>query len=157
MPTKSADHWFSEYGESHQNGVNKLLHWICVPLIAACVIALLWDVPTPAFIERVPLVNWSTLLVAAALIFYVRLSPPLAIGMFAFSTAAIGLIIAYERLGITPVWQAALVVFALAWVGQFIGHSIEGKKPSFFQDLQFLLIGPIWLLAFIYRKLGIPY
>ena len=45
----------------------------------------------------------------------------------------------------------------LAWIGQFIGHKIEGEKPSFFEDLQFLLIGPAWLLGAIYQKLGIRY
>ncbi len=59
--------------------------------------------------------------------------------------------------GFGPVWRSALVVFVVAWIGQFIGHKIEGKKPSFLQDLQFLLIGPVWLLGFIYRNLGIRY
>ena len=157
MPVKTADQWFSEYGESHHNRLNKALHWICVPTIAACVIALLWEIPTPQFMQRVPYLNWATLIVAASLLFYARLSPMLALGMLLFSTAVIAAIIAYERLGSTPLWQLALALFAAAWVGQFVGHSIEGKKPSFFQDLQFLLIGPIWLLGFIYRKLGIPY
>lgn len=157
MVEKSADQWFSEYGESHQNRTNKALHWVCVPLIAACVIALVWEIPTPTFMHRVPFLNWATLLVAASLVFYVRLSPPLAVGMLIFSIAVVGAIAAYERLDLAPVWQVALLAFALAWIGQFAGHSIEGKKPSFFQDLQFLLIGPIWLLAFVYRKLGIPY
>jgi uncharacterized membrane protein YGL010W len=157
MVDKSADQWFSEYGESHQNRLNKALHWICVPLIAACVVAFFWAIPTPQLMRRVPFLNWATLLVAVSLFFYLRLSLPLAVGMLIFSTAVISGIAAYERLGVTPVWQLALVVFVLAWIGQFIGHSIEGKKPSFFQDLQFLLIGPIWLLGFIYRKLGIPY
>ena len=77
--------------------------------------------------------------------------------MLLFSTLVIRALMAYERFATIPLWQTALVVFVLAWIGQFIGHSIEGKKPSFFQDVQFLLIGPIWLLGFVYRKLGIPY
>ena len=48
-----------------------------------------------------------------------------------------------------------LSIFIIAWIGQFIGHKIEGKKPAFFKDLQFLLIGPLWLLSFIYKKLNI--
>jgi uncharacterized membrane protein YGL010W len=56
-----------------------------------------------------------------------------------------------------PLWAISLVVFALAWIGQFIGHHIEGKKPSFLKDLAFLLIGPAWLLAKLYRRFGIPY
>ena len=53
--------------------------------------------------------------------------------------------------------KTSLIIFVIAWIGQFIGHKIEGKKPSFFEDIQFLLIGPAWLLSFIYNKLGIKY
>ena len=50
-----------------------------------------------------------------------------------------------------------LGIFIVSWIGQFIGHKIEGQKPSFFDDLKFLLIGPAWLLSFIYKKIGIKY
>jgi uncharacterized membrane protein YGL010W len=157
MATKTAAQWFDEYGASHQNGVNKFIHWICVPLIAACVIAFFWEIPTPAWMQAIPYLNWATLLLACAMVFYVRLSVPLAIGMLLFGAVVIGAIAVLERTSAFPVWQWALIVFVLAWIGQFIGHRIEGKKPSFFQDLQFLLIGPVWLLGFIYQKLRIPY
>ncbi|WP_029247886.1 Mpo1 family 2-hydroxy fatty acid dioxygenase [Schlesneria paludicola] len=157
MGKKTPDQWFAEYGECHQNRTNKKIHWICVPMIAASLLALLWDIPTPAFMHQVPYLNWSTVVVSVSLIYYFRLSMTLAIGMLAFSIAVIAMIIAFQRLNVMPVWQFALVLFAAAWVGQAIGHSIEGKKPSFFTDLTFLLIGPIWLLSSVYRRLGIPY
>lgn len=148
--------WLSEYGESHQNTVNKAIHWICVPLILWSIIALLWSIPVPALLVRYGL-NWAYLVLAAALIYYVFLSPALAIGM---------LLVVYVMVyitgqldadkGLPDLWQIALGVFVVAWIGQFIGHKIEGKKPSFLKDIQFLLIGPIWLLHFIYRRLGIP-
>jgi uncharacterized membrane protein YGL010W len=122
MTKKPADQWFSEYGESHNNRLNKALHWICVPLIAVSVIALFWEIPTPELMRRVPFLNWATLLVAGSLIFYLRLSPPLAIGMLILSTAVICGIAAYERMEVTPIWQVALLVFLIAWIGQFIGH-----------------------------------
>jgi len=53
--------------------------------------------------------------------------------------------------------QLSFGLFFIAWVGQFIGHKIEGKKPSFIDDLKFLMIGPAWLLHFIYQKIGIKY
>jgi len=56
-----------------------------------------------------------------------------------------------------PLWQLALGVFVIAWILQFIGHAVEGKRPSFFTDVRFLLIGPAWLLAFLYRALGWRY
>jgi uncharacterized membrane protein YGL010W len=54
-------------------------------------------------------------------------------------------------------WLTSVTIFAVAWIGQFIGHAIEGKRPSFLEDLQFLLIGPLWLLAAAYRKIGVSY
>lgn len=54
-------------------------------------------------------------------------------------------------------WLLSVIVFVIAWIGQFVGHQIEGKKPSFFKDLQFLLIGPLWLLAFVYRHFNWAY
>jgi uncharacterized membrane protein YGL010W len=154
---KTVEQWFREYGESHQHRINKAIHWICVPLIAACVIAWCWEIPTPAVMRRVPYLNWATLLLAASMLFYLRLSIPLALGMLLFWGTVITGIVTYQQLGLMPLWQLGLWVFGLAWIGQFVGHTIEGKKPSFFQDLQFLLIGPIWLLGAVYRKLGVPY
>jgi uncharacterized membrane protein YGL010W len=155
---KSADQWFSEYGESHQNTFNEIVHWICVPLIVLSLIALLWSIPVPEWVSEIsPYLNFGTLMIALSLLFYIRLSIPLALGMLLFSLLVIGTIVAYVNSGLTELWVAALTVFVLAWIGQFIGHKVEGKKPSFFKDLQFLLIGPIWLLHFVYRKFNIPY
>jgi uncharacterized membrane protein YGL010W len=159
---KSADQWLSEYGESHQNHTNKLVHWVCVPLIMFSIIGLLWSVPSGYFSDFLPpeyaiFVNWGTIFLVLALLFYLRLSFSLFAGMLLiafFIVAGNYLLLQYAPL---PLWATSLIIFALAWVGQFIGHKIEGKKPSFFKDLQFLLIGPAWLLSFIYRKLGIPY
>ncbi len=48
-------------------------------------------------------------------------------------------------------------VFVLAWIGQFVGHRVEGRKPAFLEDLRSLLIGPAWVLAFVYRRIGVAY
>lgn len=148
---KTAEQWLETYGESHQNPVNKALHWICIPVIMVSLLALLSLVPTPW-----SGIHWGMVLVAGAVAYYSVLSIPLAVGM-----AVIGALMLGGAAGLNllpaPVWASALVVFALGWVGQFIGHKIEGKKPSFFQDLQFLLIGPMWLLADLYRRVGLRY
>jgi uncharacterized membrane protein YGL010W len=155
---KTADQWFAEYGECHHNSVNEVIHWICIPAIMLSLLGLLWSIPMPASLGSVAdYVNVATLFLVASLIFYFRLSPPLAAGMLAIAVLFLALIIGYGRAGWTPVWSVALGIFVAAWILQFIGHKIEGKKPAFFQDLQFLLIGPLWLLGFIYRRVGIPY
>lgn len=149
--------WLDEYAESHQHHTNKLLHWICVPLIVFSVIGMLWSIPVPAGIATLsPLLNWGTLTIAAAVVYYFFLSVPLAIGMLAFAALFVLAALALATLPV-PLWATSLAIFVLAWIGQFIGHHIEGRKPSFFKDVQFLLIGPIWLLSFIYRRLGIAY
>jgi uncharacterized membrane protein YGL010W len=155
---KTADQWFNEYGESHQNPINEIVHWICVPSIVLSLIALLWAIPVPQPVREIsPYINLGTIMIVLSLLFYLRLSIPLAVGMLLFSALTIAVILAYNQAGLAPLWVAAVTVFVVAWIGQFIGHKIEGKKPSFFKDIQFLLIGPIWLLHFVYRKLGIPY
>ena len=144
MPRKTPDQWFEEYGESHQNQTNKLVHWICVPAITASLIGLLWSIPTPDFARDPFLLNWATLFIALVLVYYLWLSIPLAVGMLLFICGIVGLIYLHEQyLSLLELWQTSLGIFVLAWIGQFIGHKVEGKKPSFFQDLQFLLISPL--------------
>ena len=140
---RKIDKLFGRYGESHRNPTNKAIHWICVPLITWSLLAALWAwTPLAVYV-----------LIALAVVFYISLSLPIAIGMLVVSALMVlTLTIVTEHL-----LTLALVVFAIAWIGQFIGHKIEGKKPSFFEDIKFLLIGPAWLLGFVYRRLGIAY
>ncbi len=158
MPQKSADQWFAEYGESHQNDTNELIHWICVPVIFFCVVGLIWSLPVPAALAATaPWFDWSLPVMLFAYIFYVRLSLALSMSLLAFMLLCRAGVLALALHTPWPVWQTCLALFVLAWIGQFIGHKIEGKKPSFFQDVQFLLIGPAWLLSMVYRKLGLRY
>ena len=140
---RKIDNLFSRYGESHRNPTNKAIHWICVPLITWSLLAALWAwTPLAVYV-----------LIALAVVFYISLSLPIAIGMLVVSALMVlTLTIVTEHL-----LTLSLVVFVIAWIGQFIGHKIEGKKPSFFEDIKFLLIGPAWLLGFVYRRLGIAY
>ena len=148
----------AEYGESHQNPTNKLVHWVCVPLIMFSLLGLLWSMPVPAAIRNIsPWLNWGTLVMALALLYYVRLSGRLALGMVLVWVAMAAGLRVVAGTAALPLWTICLLIFALAWVGQFWGHKIEGKKPSFLKDLQFLLIGPLWLLHFVYRRLGWEY
>jgi uncharacterized membrane protein YGL010W len=119
---------------------------------------LLLSIPIP-FISN-PYVNLATIVLLFALVFYARLSLPLFFG-FAFigSAMVIGNFYLLHVLNDNYLYLAiaSITIFVVAWIGQFVGHKIEGAKPSFFEDLQFLLIGPAWLLHFIYKKIGLPY
>lgn len=149
--------WLAEYGESHRHPRNKLLHWICVPVIVLCVLGFLWSLPVPrAFAPASPWLNWATLAIAAGLVYYAALSVPLALGMVPVMAAMAWVLARLDELD-TPLWAICAIAFVVAWIGQFVGHAIEGRRPSFFKDVQFLLIGPLWLLGFVYRRLGLRY
>lgn len=153
--------WLSKYGESHQNATNKLIHFIFVPLIMLSLLGLLWAIPMPELIaEKAPYLNVATLFIAFVLVFYARLSIPLMIGMLFITAAMLAVILYFTKgLGLSS-GELALVmvgIFVVSWVFQFIGHKIEGQKPSFIDDLKFLLIGPLWIMSFLFRKLGIKY
>ena len=151
---KTVQQWFGEYDESHRNETNKLFHWLGIPVIMFSLLGLLSEVPLP-FVRWTPLVNMATLFIVLALIFYARLSASLATGMALVSAGMVAGHIALRQLNWVPLWQICLGLFVVGWLGQFAGHKIEGKKPSFFKDIQFLLIGPLWLLAAAYRRAGI--
>ena len=154
--------WFDAYGESHQNQTNKLIHWVCVPLIFFSIIGLLASIPSGALKELFPLpmqpfAHFGTVVILLGLLFYLRLSFAMFLGMAIVCAFVLRAIYVVDTAFATPLWLICVVIFVLAWIGQFYGHKVEGKKPSFLKDLQFLMIGPAWLLGFIYRKLGIPY
>lgn len=156
---RKIDMLLAEYGESHQNATNKAIHWICVPLIFFSVVGLIASIPSGIVREILgdnPYANWGTVALIAALAYYITLSIPLSVGMMLFGALCLYMARVVEAQGMT-LWITSIVVFIVAWIGQFYGHKVEGKKPSFLKDLQFLLIGPAWLMHFIFKKIGLPY
>jgi uncharacterized membrane protein YGL010W len=91
----------------------------------------------------------------ASMLYYLSLSVPMAVGMAIMSGAMLWILSMLPTHGV--IWQASVAIFVIAWIGQFIGHKIEGKKPSFFDDLRYLLIGPVFVLGFLYRRFNIAY
>lgn len=156
---RKIDALLEEYGESHQNATNKRVHWICVPLIFFTIYGLIRTIPVPTWMSDITLdLSWASIMLAFALLYYCFLSLPLTVGFLCWSLIVFaGNEFLYLWLGATGLLFVSVSLFALAWIGQFIGHGIEGKKPSFFKDLQFLLIGPAWLMSFIYKRLEIQY
>jgi uncharacterized membrane protein YGL010W len=155
---KTIHGWFSEYEVSHQNSVNKALHWLGIPLIVMAILGLSSLLGSP-FAESSwggVWLNVAGLLVALAVIGYARLSISLAVGLGLVFTSMLLFVRALAWLPI-PLSVILVGLFVIGWVAQLVGHRIEGKKPSFGKDLVFLFIGPLWLLAFVYRRLGIRY
>lgn len=146
------------YGESHRNSTNKLIHWICVPLIVFSLFGLIYSIPF--FTEKTVLANWAAIVWGIALLYYLRLSFPMFLGFLLIGFLVVWgnhqVYLAVGKVTVSHIY-VSLGIFVVAWIGQFVGHKIEGKKPSFLEDLQYLMVGPAWLLHFIYKKVGIKY
>lgn len=141
---RTIDTLLAQYSESHLNPTNEIIHCICVPLIVFSLLGLIWAVH--------PLLAVAGTL--AALVYYFKLSRNFALGMLVMAAFMLALLRALPPGAVMPL---SVTIFVLAWIGQFIGHKIEGKKPSFFDDLRFLLIGPLFVLGFLYRRLKLAY
>jgi uncharacterized membrane protein YGL010W len=153
---RTVNQWLGEYGESHKNETNKSIHWICVPAIFFSIVGLLYSIKLPWIIDT-HTVNVAMIAILLITIYYLRLSLPLGIGMFIFGVICLFIAHLIEKYVPAPLWLVCVIIFVLAWIGQFYGHHVEGKKPSFLKDIQFLLIGPMWLMSFIYEAIGIRY
>jgi uncharacterized membrane protein YGL010W len=133
-----------KYSESHLNPTNEAIHCVCVPLIVFSLLGLIWSIH--------PLL--AVALTVAAMVYYFKLSRNFALGMLVMAGFMLAVLSALPPASVLPL---SIVIFVLAWIGQFIGHKIEGKKPSFFDDLRFLLIGPLFVLGVLYRRLNVAY
>ncbi len=148
---RTLNQWFNEYGVSHQNPTNKLIHYICVPAIFFSVVGLLMCVKINFYNLNLPIIeNLAFLILIFVMIFYFRISVSMAIRMTIFSI--ICLVLNNFISNFISLWIFSLSTFIIAWIGQFYGHKIEGKKPSFIDDLQFLMIGPAWVIENLFSK-----
>lgn len=143
--SQSINELLDEYATSHQNKTNKLIHYFAVPIIFWTITAMLWVVKLP-IVE-----NLAVVMTALVSIYYISKDIKLAVQMIIISILCLLLNSYLESLGL-PLLTIAIVLFVVAWIFQFIGHKIEGKKPSFFKDLQFLLIGPAWIVNQLFKK-----
>jgi uncharacterized membrane protein YGL010W len=158
MKKRKIDMLLEEYGVSHQNKTNKNIHWVCIPVIFFSLIGLLFSIP---FIgQRGLIVNWAAIVLFLALIYYIRLSFSMFLGFLCLGLLCLWLNFLLFKFFDNNAIQLTLFsagLFVLAWIGQFIGHKIEGAKPSFIKDVQFLLIGPAWLMHYLMKLMRIPY
>jgi uncharacterized membrane protein YGL010W len=141
---RTIDTLLEQYSDSHRNPTNELIHFVCVPVIVFTLLGILWSIHPAVAVAAS----------AAALVYYFRLSRPFAFGMLLMSALMLAVLALMPPMTVLPL---SIAIFVVAWIGQFIGHKIEGKKPSFLDDLRFLLIGPLFVLGFLYRRLHVAY
>ena len=143
------------YGESHQNKTNILIHAVAVPSIFFVTVGLLWSIPVPDFIAQFN-INFAHIAAILTLYYYFKLSGPIGAAMTLLTLLTFGGINLLVAAGIS-VWQFSVVLFVVMWILQFVGHKIEGKQPSFFQDIRYLLVGPAWWWVHWLKRLNINY
>jgi len=141
IATRRVDLLLAHYGESHRNPRNEIIHFVAIPLIVVSLLGLLSALH--------PWVAYG--IVALSLVYYAWLSVVFLVSMALFSVVAL---LAVQAMG-TLVLPVSIGIFVASWIAQFVGHKIEGKKPSFFEDLQYLLIGPLFVLSKLFGKVGI--
>ena len=138
---RKVDRLLAHYGESHLNSTNEAIHMVAIPAIMFSIVGLLFALhPWAAYA-----------FVAASLVYYAMLRSPAFLITMLVGTVA--LLAAAQALG-DLVFPVSAAIFVVAWVFQFIGHKIEGKKPSFFEDIQYLWVGPLFVLSRIFLRLG---
>jgi uncharacterized membrane protein YGL010W len=142
--SRNIHHLLAQYSESHRNPTNELIHFVCVPVIVLSLLGILWSLHPAVALAAV----------AASMWYYLQLSKPFAVGMLAMAILMLAILAAMPPMTVLPL---SIAVFVVAWIGQFIGHKIEGKKPSFLDDMRFLLIGPLFVLGFLYRRFNLAY
>lgn len=151
---RSMRDWLESYSQDHQSPTNRLLHWFCVPLIVWSALALMWTIPVPASLLRPG--AWAVFAIVLAFAWYWKHSHRLGAALLV-ALAILALICAWvlDQLGPRSMRWLAAGVFVAAWVGQFIGHLFEGRRPSFFTDLAYLLVGPAWLMDKLLNRIGL--
>lgn len=139
--TRKIDTLLAHYGSSHKNATNELIHFFAIPLIMLSIVGLMYALH--------PWVAYAFM--AASMVYYARLSITFLVAMVVWAALLFWLI---TLMG-DQVWQTSLIIFIGAWIAQFIGHHLEGKKPSFFEDIQYLWVGPLFVLSKLFKKIGI--
>ena len=151
------DQWLIEYGENHRDINNHGLYWLAVPMLIVGIIGLLASLPIPeAFIKISPFLNWGIVFLAVAVVYYFIISVSLAIGMLPFVLGVATLTSWLKNFDYLLIWTSVGLTF-IAVLGLWLGQYTRGGIRAVLQDIQLLMIAPMWLLSNLYRRLGIPY
>ena len=138
---RRVDQLLAHYEESHRNPANEIIHFIAIPLIMLSLVGMMFALH--------PLVAYA--FIAASMVYYLRLSLVFLVTMLLWSVLTVALVFAMGP----RVLELSVAIFVGAWILQFIGHKLEGKKPSFFEDIQYLWVGPLFVLSKLFTKLGL--
>lgn len=142
-PVRRIDQLLAHYEASHRHPVNEAIHMVAIPVIMLSMVGLLH--------AGHPIAAYG--FVAASLVYYLRLSPVFLMAMTGVSALTLTLV---HLMGPTRL-PLCVALFVGGWIAQFIGHKVEGRKPSFFEDIQYLWVGPLFVLSRVFRRLGLTW
>jgi uncharacterized membrane protein YGL010W len=150
------DRWLSDYGDSHADMANPGIYWLSVPILVLGTVGILWSLPIPEEFARIsPVLNWGSAFLMVAVVYYFIISVPLAIGMLPFvaGVSAVQYWLLDSSLSLLRI-SSGMVVASI--IGLYLGQYKKGGIKAVLHDIQLMMIAPAWLLANLYRRLGIP-
>jgi len=151
------DIWLTRYESHHNNLTWPWVYWASVPMVVVGTVGALWNLPIPEeFYEISPLLNWGSVFLMAAAVYYFIISLSLAIGLLPFVVGVASLQVWLEQSDFSPP-KVAAGLMAAGIIGLWLGHRNENGLRALVEDLQTIMIGPAWLLSVIYRRIGIPF
>lgn len=151
------DRWLDDYGTSHRNISHPAVYWVSVQLLVVATIGLLWAIPVPQeFADISPILNWGTVFLLAAVVYYFIISLALAFGMLPFILAIVAFHVWLQHSPYSAL-TASLGLTLGALLGLCAGHYRGDGLRGVLNDIQLMMIAPVWLLSRAYRRLGIPH
>lgn len=152
----SADSWLEAYGRGPARFDAGLVPWVCVPLSIIGLTGLVWSVPVPEIFREAAVLNWGTIFLMATVVYYFIVSINLAFGALPFIVLDVAVVSWLDSLD-TQLWPVSAALFLSAAAAQLAAERVRGQPFSALRLVQYLMLGPLWLLAAVFRRLGIPY
>ncbi|MBV7314223.1 DUF962 domain-containing protein [Shewanella sp. NIFS-20-20] len=149
---KTIEAQLAQYKSVHLDKRNIKTHFVGIPLIIWSAFTLLASIPFTLAIGTWLSLGLAGCVALVVLVYYAFLHLRLALGM----------LIVMIPLVYSAQWASqleyglpiAVAMFIVGWIFQGVGHKFEGAKPAFVDDINQLLIGPIFLMAELYFMLG---
>ena len=155
-PARSIDLHLARYADQYGGAHGRRIHGIAGFAILWSLVALLWCIPVPGTLAQTGI--WAALAMFFAWSYCYRLSRPLGLGMLAvFFVFGCLCRLLEMRLGLTARLWTAVAVLVAGSIALFAGFRIEGRRPGWLTAPPGLLVGPLWVLASLYRRMGWKY
>jgi len=143
----------SRYSNDHRHIWNQRIHKIAVPALLASSVGMFTTLGR-FFLPEIRLLSGGNLQIVFMLIWYGVLDRRLPRVMAPLLFGAAALITYIDRNHGDLLWPLCLGVFFMGWIFQFIGHRLEGNKPAFFSEFNYLMVGPMWVMITLRRRFG---